>query len=136
MTDQEEVFFEGKLPFTAVLFSFHPILVLLFGWNILLIWSYIQTFGLKIKVTSQRIILVKGFISQDSEEVEYYRVKDIEADQGLLHRLLGLGTITIFSDDSTSPNLTFVTPDPMNLREKIRNCVRSERAKRHTIAVD
>ncbi|MBF0547910.1 MAG: PH domain-containing protein [Candidatus Riflebacteria bacterium] len=132
----EEIIYDGRIPTKVFLFSHNPIWILLLGWNIGLLLSILQSFCQSIRITSQRVILTTGFISRKIEEVEYYKVKDTSYDQHIMQRLGGVGEITIFSDDVTSPQLTFSIHDPVEIREKIREFVRTERGKMRSIQVD
>jgi hypothetical protein len=133
----EEIIFEGKIPFKIVHFSHGTRWLLLFGWNIGLIISWFQTFNKAIKITSQRVVLTSGVISQDIEEIEFYRVRDTKyRQQGILQRLFGIGTITLFSEDATAPTFTFAIHNPEYYREQIRGCVNMERKRMRTVQFD
>lgn len=72
-------------------------------------------------VTTQRVRVVSGFFSRDTEEVELFRVKDTMVYQGFFQRLFGLGTITILSGDERHPRLVLVgIPGAVELRERLR----------------
>ncbi len=133
----EEIIYEGKIPFRVVHFSHGFKWLLLLGWNIGLLLSWLHTFGERITITSQRVILKQGILSQDVEEVEFYRVKDTKFQQeGLLQRLFKFGTITLISDDATAPVLMFSLPEPEYYREQIRECVNEERQRMGTVQFD
>ena len=132
----EQIIFEGKIPFKVVHFSHGLLWMLLLGWNIGMIISWLRSFGERLKITSQRVILTRGVISQDVEEVEYYRVKDTKYQQGILQRIFGIGTITLFSDDATAPTFTFTIHNPEYYRERIRECINVERKRMGAIQLD
>ncbi len=132
----EQIIFEGKIPFRVAHFSHSLRWLLLLGWNIGLLISWLQTFGEKIKITSQRIVLAHGVISQDVEEVEYYRVRDTTYQQGILQRIFRIGTITLLSDDATAPTLVFSIDNPEYYREQIRECINVERNRMGAVQVD
>lgn len=72
-------------------------------------------------LTNQRLRLESGIIAKQVEELELYRVIDTAADQSVMQRLLGVGTVVVVSSDQRSPQ--FVMPwvqDPRTLREEIR----------------
>jgi len=87
----------------------------------------LQMLSKTIKISSQRVILAHGVISKDMEEVEYYRVKDTRYQQSILQRIVGIGTILLFSNDTTAPLLTFTITNPEYYREQIRQSVNFER---------
>ncbi len=134
---EEQIFYEGKIPFKVVHLSHGGFWLLLIGWNIGLLISWLQTFGTSIKITSQRIVLTTGVISRTTEEVELYRVRDTTHQQrGILQRLFGIGTITVFSDDTTAPTLSFTLYNPEYYREQIRECVNRERQRMGIIQIE
>jgi hypothetical protein len=62
------------------------------------------------------------------DELELYRVKDVVVDQGILQRVLGYGTITVLSDDDTTPEVDLVRiSSPINVKELIRTQYRAAR---------
>lgn len=133
----EQIIYEGKIPLKVMHLSHRVPWLLLAGWNIGLLISWLQTFGKSIKITSQRVVLTSGIISRDTEEVELYRVRDIShRQQGILQRLFGIGTITLFSEDTTAPTLSFTLHNPEYYRERIRECVHQERERMGIIQVD
>ena len=127
MPPEEQIIFEGRIPFRVVHFSHSLHWLLLLGWNIGLLISWLQMLNKTIKITSQRVILAYGVISKDMEEVEYYRVKDTRYQQSILQRIVGIGTILLFSNDITAPLLTFTITNPEYYREQIRQSVNFER---------
>lgn len=61
-------------------------------------------------------------------ELELYRVEDVQVDQGVLQRLLGYGTITVLAADDTTPQLHLIgISRPIEVKEKIRTQYRAAR---------
>jgi hypothetical protein len=132
----EQVLYDGRVPWRYTHFSHGILWFLLIGWNIGILISYISSLSEHVKVTSQRVVHTEGLISKKLEEVEFYRVKDTNFQQSTFQRILGVGTITLFSDDATAPELTFAITGPRDIREKIRDFVIVERKKRRTLQMD
>ena len=133
---EEQILYEGKIPWRYTHFSHGFLWFILIGWNIGILISYISSISEHVKVTSQRVIHTLGLISKHLEEVEFYRVKDTDFNQSMFQRILGVGTITLYSDDATAPKLTFPITSPKDIREKIRDFVIVERKKRRTLQMD
>ena len=133
---EEYTIFEGYAPFRVVHLSHSFWWLLFFGWNIGLILSWIQMFGESLRITSQRLIISRGLFSKIIEEVEFYRVNDTTLSQTFGQRLLGIGTITLLSDDATAPNLSVVMGNPETYREQIRACVKEERKRMRSRQLD
>jgi len=82
------------------------------------------------KLTTERLLVTGGLLTQSLEEVELIRVKDVQLERGVLQRIFSLGTITIFTADQTAPVLQLNNvPQADRVREAIRNAVRDERQK-------
>jgi membrane protein YdbS with pleckstrin-like domain len=133
---EEEILFDGPISFRAMHFSHGLIWMLLLGWNIGLLLSYNASIMWKLKITTERIVSIKGFIGQAAEEVEYFRVVDSKFEQTFLQRLFSVGTITLYSSDRSTPQLTFPCVRPRELRERIRDCVRIQRQHMRTVRGD
>lgn len=90
------------------------------GFVWLAIW-WIRVMAVTLILTSKRIILRKGIISKASSEVQYDDVRNIQVDQTMFGRLLGVGNIAISS--SGQDDLEVVAkgiPDPEGIAEQIR----------------
>jgi len=73
-------------------------------------------------ITSQRIIIERGILSRAVSELDLRTIDDTQFFQSPMHRLLGIGDVTLIAADRTMP--TFVlrdAPDPRALRELIRS---------------
>ncbi|MEW6348741.1 MAG: PH domain-containing protein [Thermodesulfobacteriota bacterium] len=133
---KEEVFYDGRLPLRVFHLSHNILWLLLLGWNVGIFISLGQRYALQLKITSMRIVVTTGLVSQHVEQVDLFRVVDIERDQSVLDRIFGVGTIVLYSEDKTSPTLPFRIANPGFFAEKIKECVFKERRKRRAIAVD
>ncbi|MDR1927273.1 MAG: PH domain-containing protein [Oscillospiraceae bacterium] len=63
-------------------------------------WSFTRY-----RLTREKLIVDTGFWSRHKEEVRLFRVKDMCLNRKLVERILGLGTITVYSGDASSPTL-------------------------------
>jgi uncharacterized membrane protein YdbT with pleckstrin-like domain len=57
------------------------------------------------RVTNYRIDFERGWLSTTIDTLELWHVEDIKFHQSLWDKILGVGTIEIFSHDDTTPNL-------------------------------
>ncbi|MEC0170276.1 PH domain-containing protein [Paenibacillus graminis] len=79
-------------------------------------------------ITSQRIMVKTGLIGKDVEEIELLRVNDFSVAQSVLQRILGIGTLTVFSDDASSPQLLLHRiRQPQTVKDVLRKAVRDEK---------
>jgi membrane protein YdbS with pleckstrin-like domain len=91
-----------------------------------LLWIRVKSCSYRL--TTQRLFVRRGWLAQHIDELELYRVKDVAVNQGFLQRLLGYGTITVSSDDESTPetNLASISR-PMTVKEMIRTQYRAAR---------
>ncbi|MRN55604.1 PH domain-containing protein [Paenibacillus monticola] len=80
------------------------------------------------KITSQRIMVKTGLIGKNVEEIELLRVRDLSVAQSIMQRMLGIGTLTVFSDDTSAPQLLFKKiRDAQTVKDVLRKAVRDEK---------
>jgi hypothetical protein len=89
------------------------------------------TLGTVYELTTQRLRVLRGLLTNNVDEIELIRVHDTEVKQHVGERLLNVGDIVIFSEDTTSPELVLNNiQNPVEVREMIRKAVLEERARR------
>lgn len=66
-------------------------------------WSFT-----KYLLTPTRLIVESGFLNTKEEEIKLYRITDIEYSQKLLERIGKTGTITLLSNDTSSPRISLM----------------------------
>ena len=72
-------------------------------------------------ITSERIKVIKGFISRNFENYELIRVQDIDYNQNISERILNLGDITVRGQDPSDPTLVLRNiPNPELVYENLR----------------
>jgi membrane protein YdbS with pleckstrin-like domain len=72
--------------------------VLTLGVLVLLAARYLEWMRTVYAVTSSRIIIQKGILARDLEEIPISQVRGIEVHQSFLHRLMGFGTLRVSSE--------------------------------------
>ena len=81
-------------------------------------------------ITNERIKLIKGLIGKDIENFELIRVQDIDLEQKVSERILGIGDIIIKGADQSSPTITLRNiKDPQDVYELLRKAWLSARKK-------
>ena len=95
---------------------------------ILLARAWYRVASTRYRLTTQRLFAQTGLIAKNLEEVELFRVKDVTLRQGVLDRLLGVGTVTVLSTDDTAPELELAgIRDPLAAKEELRTAFRAAR---------
>lgn len=87
--------------------------------------------NIKYELNDRRFIHRSGILRRREDRIETIDMDDVAVEQGLLERMVGVGTITIHSSDASDPEL--VMPGIENAREiakKIDRIRRRERRRR------
>jgi membrane protein YdbS with pleckstrin-like domain len=104
--------------------------VVLFWLYQLCVMKYRQ-WSVRYRLTSQRFIHETGILRRVTDRIEVIDIDDITFEQGLLERLVGVGTIRITSSDKTHPELSLPGIDNVKeVSEKMDDTRRSERRRR------
>lgn len=106
-------------------------LYITFGVMVLLLLVLLVRTGYRIlstsyRITTQRLFLRRGIISQTVDQTELLRVDDVQMKRSLLDRLLGTGNVQVISSDRTDSDITIKgVEDPATVAEHIRRHTRS-----------
>ncbi len=92
----------------SVLFSnyilvFLPLLGLI--WLCIACLLAYRKLSVRYRLTNQRFIHKVGILRQVTDRIEVIDIDDVTFEQGLVQRLVGVGTIRVTSSDSTHPEL-------------------------------
>ena len=104
-------------------------LVLLVVLGLWLLFSIVKTkLTLKYRLTTERLLIERGFLTKRTEEMDLLRVDEATVHQGLFDRLANVGNIVITSTEPTDPLYIGVgVEQPVELKEKIRQHARELR---------
>jgi membrane protein YdbS with pleckstrin-like domain len=97
---------------------------------LLLAHVWVRTHSLRYRLTTQRLFVVRGLLSRQTDEVELFRIKDATVRQSMMERLFGVGTITLLSGDESTPQFTLVgVARPAEVKDTIRLQYRASRVR-------
>ena len=83
------------------------------------------------RLTSNRLFINSGFLTQTQDEVRLYRITDISLSRTLMQRIFGLSTIHCNSSDKTLGNFEIINvKDGENVKELLSQSVEEERMAR------
>ena len=110
------------------------LLAMLAAWLIAVLTLVYRRLNIRYRLTSQRLFQESGLLTRVIDRVEVIDMHDITFEQGLLERMLGVGTIRIKSSDRTDPTLWMhgiddvrevaAKLDAARRREQVRRSVR------------
>ncbi len=131
--DREEVMFEGRIPVKAFIGVHGFFYLILLGWNFGLLWAWLRSLTWRVKLTSQRLVVTRGLVSQNERDIPLYRAIDCNFTQTVAGRILRAGEITLTSNDSISPTMRFPFPEPRKYKEMLREFTLRERKRMRTM---
>jgi membrane protein YdbS with pleckstrin-like domain len=83
-----------------------PGLAVLAGAGAYLIRAFIGVRFVRYQITTHRIQVERGWLSRHLDQIDFVRVRDVDLHQGPLDRMFGIGNITVYSKDPTTPTFT------------------------------
>lgn len=90
-----------------------------------------RKFGVYYELTTQRFIHKIGILKRTSDRLEVIDIDDVTYSQGLIERMVNVGTIRISSSDRTHPELVLTGIDDVRVvADKIDDVRRRERRRR------
>jgi membrane protein YdbS with pleckstrin-like domain len=89
------------------------------------------------RISNYRIDFERGLLGKKIDTMELWHVDDIKFEQSFLNRLMGVGKITVLSDDQTTPNLELKgLPNPRPLFESLKQRIIAVKRQRGVIKMD
>jgi uncharacterized membrane protein YdbT with pleckstrin-like domain len=87
-----------------------------------------RKYSILYRLSTQRLFLVRGLVSRKVEELELFRVRDIQVVQSFWQRILKFGRMTVFSTDASAPRFEMHgVADPLKVKDTIRVHFRTAR---------
>lgn len=98
------------------------------------LWSPRLALTNRYKLTNERLIFEYGFIGRRTEEVDLYRVNDVAVKQHPLERITGMGDVTVYMTDASSPSRVLHNISRQDhVKDMIREAARIERQRRRVL---
>lgn len=103
----------------------------------LFVMPMIYARSIRYRISNYRIDFERGLLGKQIDTMELWHVDDIKFQQSLTQRLLGVGTITIYSDDQTTPSLPLRgLPRPREIFDALKARVIAIKRSRGVIKMD
>ncbi|MCO6454213.1 MAG: PH domain-containing protein [Pirellulaceae bacterium] len=108
-----------------------PLVALAVLWIVLGCILAYHKLSVSYSLTSQRFLHRSGILRQVTDRIEVIDMDDVSFEQGLLQRMVGVGTIHIVSSDRSHPELTLHgIADVKHVAELMDDTRRAERRRR------
>jgi membrane protein YdbS with pleckstrin-like domain len=129
-----------------------PILAWLFEWTwwngwltlislllaaIVIVVPMLAMRAIRYRVTSYRIDYERGILTKRIDTMELWHVEDIKFEQGLMDRIMNVGSIIVLSNDKSSPRLELHgIPNPRAIFDQLKQRVIAVKRQRGVIKMD
>lgn len=102
-----------------------------------LIWQILKVYCIRYEIDPEELRYYSGVLSRKHEFIELYRVKDFLIERPLIYRMFGLGNLTIYTSDKTTPVLQLnAISEPEEKYTILRGLVELNRREKHVFEVD
>jgi len=97
---------------------------------ILLIPVFLRIISRRYRLTSQRLFIERGILSQTIDQTELIRVDDVRVEKTFIDRVFGVGTVSLLSTD-VSDRLVVIEgiDNAERVAEAVRSNMRTQRGK-------
>ncbi len=102
-----------------------------------LFWQTLKVWCISYEIDPEQLRYSSGVILRKHEFVENYRIKDYAIEKPLIYRLFGLGNLTIYTSDKTTPILhLYAIPKPEEKYQILRGLVELSRKEKRVYEID
>ena len=102
-----------------------------------LIWQILKVYCISYEIDPEELRYYSGILSRKHEYIELYRIKDFRVEKPMIYRMFGLGDLTIYTSDKTTPVLQLnAISEPEEKYTILRGLVELNRREKHVFEVD
>jgi membrane protein YdbS with pleckstrin-like domain len=100
------------------------------------LYDYFRRKGLHVRITTDTIDIETGIFSKRIDTLQLWRIRDIDFQQSLMERILGVSTVHIISNDKENPNVLLRgIPEGRKLFTELRDAIAIARQGRNVLGV-
>lgn len=104
---------------------------------LVLVGPFVWARSIRYRISNFRIDYERGIFGKEIDTMELWHVDDIKFQQSFVERMLGVGTITVFSDDQTTPSLPIrALPNPRKIFDALKSRIIAIKRSRGVIKMD
>jgi uncharacterized membrane protein YdbT with pleckstrin-like domain len=115
----------------------NPIAWIIVGGVLVIMWGWLgcllayRKLSVRYELSTQRFIHKTGILRRTTDRIEVIDIDDVTYVQGVVQRMVGVGTIKISSSDRTHPELLLIGIDNViEIADQIDDVRRKERRRR------
>ncbi len=109
---------------------------ILIGWCLAIGLYIYRRLGMHYELTTQRFVHQLGILVRRTDRIEVIDIDDVSYTQGIIQRMLGVGTITITGSDRTHPELIMRGIDRVPEIASLIDDVRREERRRRSLHIE
>ncbi|QDV26620.1 PH domain-containing protein [Aureliella helgolandensis] len=112
------------------------------GAVVLLVWCYVialymyRRLSMHYELTTQRFVHQEGLLVRQTDRIEVIDIADVSYKQGIVQRMLGVGSVTIESTDRSHPQLILRGIDKVPEIASLIDDVRREERRRRSLHIE
>ena len=102
-----------------------------------IIAPWLAIISTRYRITNYRIDYERGILTKRIDTLELWHVDDIKFEQGLLDRMMNVGSLTVLSNDKTTPRLELHgVPTPREIFDALKQRIIAVKRQRGVIKMD
>lgn len=107
------------------------------AWWVIVFGTYLfRRFSVHYELTSQRFIHQRGILVRRTDRIEVIDIDDVSFTQGIIQRMLNVGTIQITSSDRSHPELKLEGIDQVGVVCNMIDDVRRDERRRRSLHIE
>lgn len=110
--------------------------VIVVGWCVAIGTYLYKRLSMHYELTTQRFVHQVGILLRQTDRIEVIDIDDVSFTQGIIQRVLGVGTIKITGSDRTHPELTLHGIDKVQEIASLLDDVRREERRRRSLHIE
>ncbi len=105
-------------------------------WLIAIGIYFYERIAVHYELTSQRFIHKRGILTRTTDRIDVVDIDDVTFRQGIIQRMLGVGTIVLEGSDNTHPKLTLLGIDQVDKVSGMIDDTRRKERRRRSVHID
>ena len=97
---------------------------------------YYRRWSMYYELTTQRFIHTQGILTRTTDRVDVIDIDDVSYTQGVVQRILGVGTIRLMSKDQSHPSLNLLGIDQVARVSGMIDDVRRKERRKRSLHID
>jgi uncharacterized membrane protein YdbT with pleckstrin-like domain len=126
----------GVIPESKPLFWGIAMAAIATCWIIGAILFYYRRWSMHYELTTQRFIHTQGILTRTTDRIDVIDIDDVAYTQGIVQRMLGVGTIRLVSKDRSHPQLNLLGIDQVARVSGMIDDVRRKERRKRSLHID